>query len=34
MPGNAQGWVGRGFEHPGLVEGVPAHDRWVEPDDL
>lgn len=24
-----QGQVGWGFEHPDLVEGVPAHDRGV-----
>jgi len=26
--------VGRGFEHPGLAEGVPAHGRRLEHDDL
>jgi len=25
--GNIQGQIGWGFEHPGLVEGVPAHGR-------
>jgi len=29
LPGCVQGQVGRGFEQPGLVEGVPAHDRGV-----
>jgi len=29
LPGSVQGQVGRGFEHPGLVEGVPAHGRGV-----
>ena len=24
-PGRVQGQVGRGSEHPALVEGVPAH---------
>ena len=33
-PGRVQGQVGRGFEQPGLVEGVPAHGRGVELDDL
>jgi len=27
LPGSVQGQAGRGFEHPGLVEGVPAHGR-------
>jgi len=27
LPGSAQGQAGWGFEHPGLVEGVPAHGR-------
>jgi len=27
LPGRVQGQVGLGFEHPGLVEGVPAHGR-------
>ena len=34
LPGSVQGQVGRGFEQPGLVEGVPAHGRGVELDDL
>ena len=29
LPGSVQGQVGRGFEQPGLVEGVPAHGREV-----
>jgi len=29
-----QDQVGRGFEQPGLVEGVPGHGRELEPDDL
>ena len=29
IPGSVQGQVGRGFEQPGLVEGVPAHGRGV-----
>ena len=29
LPGSVQGQVGRGFEQPGLVEGVPAHGRGV-----
>jgi len=29
LPGSVQGQVGQGFEHPGLVESVPAHGRWV-----
>ena len=29
-----QGQVGRGFEHPGLVEGVPDHGGWLELNDL
>jgi len=29
LPGSVQGQVGWGFEHPGLVEGVPAHGRGV-----
>jgi len=31
---SVQGQVGRGFEQPGLVEGVPAHGRGLELDDL
>jgi len=27
LPGSVQGQVGWSFEHPGLVEGVPAHGR-------
>ena len=34
LPGSVQGQVGRGFEQPGLVEGVPAHGRGLELDDL
>ena len=34
LPGSAQGQVGWAFEQPGLVEGVPAHGRGLEPDDL
>ena len=34
LPGSVQGQVGRGFEQPDLVEGVPAHGRGVELDDL
>jgi len=26
--------LSRGLEHPGLVEGVPAHGRGLERDDL
>jgi len=33
-PGRVQVWVGRGFGQPGLVEGVPAHGRGLELDDL
>ena len=29
LPGSVQGHVGRGFEQPGVVEGVPAHGRGV-----
>ena len=29
LPGSAQGQVGQGWEHPGLVEGGPAHGRGV-----
>ena len=28
-PGCVQGQAGRGLEHSGLVEGVPAHGRGV-----
>jgi len=30
LPGSVQGQGGQRFEQPGLVEGVPAHGRWVE----
>jgi len=30
LSGRAQGQAGRGWEHPALVEGVPAHGRGVE----
>jgi len=33
LPVSVQGQAGRGFEQPGLVEGVPAHGRGVELDD-
>jgi len=29
LPGSVQGQVGRGFEQPGLMEGVPTHGRGV-----
>jgi len=29
LPGGVQVQAGWGFEQPGLVEGVPAHSRWV-----
>ena len=29
LPGSVQGQVGRGFDHPCMVEGVPAHGRGV-----
>jgi len=29
LPGRVQGQVGRGFEQPALVEGVPARGRGV-----
>jgi len=29
LPGSVQGQVGWSSEHPGLVEGVPAHGRGV-----
>jgi len=29
LSGSVQGQVGRGFEQPGLVEGVPAHGRGL-----
>ena len=34
LPGSVQGQAGWGFEQPGLVEGVPAHGRGLELDDL
>ena len=34
IPGNIPGQVGRGSEHPGLVEDVPACCRGVRLDDL
>jgi len=34
MIGSVQGQVGRGFEHPGMVEGVPACGRGLERDGL
>ena len=34
IPGNIQGWVGRGSEQPGPVEDVPAHCRGAGLDDL
>jgi len=34
LPRRVQGQVGQGLEHPGLVEGVPAHGRGLELDDL
>ena len=34
LPASVQGQVGRGFEQPGLVEGVLAHGRCLELDDL
>jgi len=33
LPGNVQDQVGRGLEHPGLVEGGPAHGRGIGLDD-
>jgi len=29
LPESVQGQAGRGFEQPGLVEGVPAHGEGV-----
>jgi len=29
LPGSVQGQVGWVFDQPGLVEGVPAHGRWL-----
>ncbi|GAB0208895.1 hypothetical protein GRJ2_003355200 [Grus japonensis] len=34
LSGSVQGQVGWGFEQPGLAEGVPAHGRALELDDL
>jgi len=34
LPGSVQGQAGQGSEQPGLVEGVPAHDRGVGVGDL
>ena len=34
IPGTIPGQAGRGSEQPDLVEGVPAHCRGVELDDL
>jgi len=34
IPGNIQGQVGWDFEHPDLVEDVPAHGRGFGLDDL
>jgi len=34
IPGSAEGQAGWGSEQPGLVEGVPAHGRGFELDDL
>lgn len=34
MPGNIEGQVGQGSEQTDLVEGVPAHRRWVGLDEL
>jgi len=30
LPGNVQGQVGQGLEHPELVESVPAHGGGLE----
>lgn len=30
IPGSIQGQAGCGSEQPGVVEGVPAHDRGVQ----
>ena len=30
IPGNTQGQAGRGSEHPGLAEGVPADGRELD----
>jgi len=34
LPGRVLGQAGQGLEHPGLVEGVPAHGGEVELHDL
>lgn len=34
MPGNVQGQAGWGSEQPGLMAGVPAHNRRLECGDL
>jgi len=34
LPESVQGQVGWGSEPPGVVEGVPAQGRGLEPDDL
>jgi len=34
IPGGVQDQVGWGFGQPGLVGGVPAHGRGLEPDGL
>jgi len=34
LPGRVQGQAGWSSEQPGLVEGVPAHGRGLEPGDL
>jgi len=34
IPGSVQSQAGWGFEQPGLVEGVSAHGRGLELDDL
>jgi len=35
LPGSVEGQVGWGFEHPGLMEGVPADGTGgLEPGDL
>jgi len=34
IPGKVQGQIRWGLEWPGVVEGVPAHGRWVGTSDL
>ena len=34
LPGSVQGQTGWGFEQPGLVEGIPAHGKGLDLDDL